>query len=73
MELIFLIIILICFFVALVLGTIATIALAFKYLVLSLIAFVLIIGVWTWIKLGYDKTKRWIYKKIHYRNGTYKI
>ena len=73
MELIFLIIILICFFVALVLGMIATIALAFKYLVLSLIAFVLIIGVWTWIKLGYDKTKRWIYKKVHYRNGTYKI
>lgn len=73
MELILLIIILICFFVALVLGAITIVALAFKYLFFLLIAFVLIVGVRTWIKLSYDKSKKWLYKKIHYRNGTYKI
>ena len=57
MELIFLIIILICLFVALIFGAITSIALGFKYLVSSLIAYVLIVGVWTWIKLGYDFKK----------------
>lgn len=56
----------------LILGAIITIVLTFEYFILSLIAFVLIVGVWTWIKLGYDKSKKWLYNRKHYRNGIYK-
>ncbi len=56
----------------LIIGAIITIILAFEYFILSLIAFLLIVGIWTWIKLGYDKSKKWLYNRKHYRNGIYK-
>ena len=62
---------LVMLFVALTFGAITAIAVAFKYLLYALFIWFLLVGVYTWIKIGYKKTKVYIYNKVHYPKGTY--
>ena len=67
------IIILIITLILLVIGAVTGVALGFSYIVPIMGILFLGIGVFAWVKLGYKKFRTYLYNKIHYPNGTYKV
>lgn len=61
------------FFVVLVFAGITCIAVGLEYAIPAILILLFGIGIFTWIKISYRKIKTYIFKKVHYPDGTYKV
>lgn len=71
LEIIGLLIILV---IALALGGFTLVAVVLvDYVLPAILIFILCVGIFTWIKIGYKKIKSYLHKKKNYPKGKYKI